>query len=302
MITGSGLKKSYIFRFCVFFRFFDAMILMFPIRFLFDFFWLRGFSPAFWLQLFRRFHFSVNNCILYANSTEISGFSVLLCFLRPSILPCWYCRHFTDEKEALVVSSNCFRRLGKPHDMHLETASMVVFSMKNAITIKWGRVQSKRNWWTPAARMSTRHDKYLLSFTNLLLQLLVVNNTSNANGLKVILHEKVQYNRLSRCSIGFFKYHQSITGFSTAMIVASHEFFLHIDVGLFENWFISQLIRPHRFIIFPTDSNISEQKRCLSGESWTAWRVEIPGADAQKSWDNYTHSQSNFCIGGNYGQ
>ena len=225
MITGSGLKKSYIFRFCVFFRFFDAMILMFPIRFLFDFFWLRGFSPAFWLQLFRRFHFSVNNCILYANSTEISGFSVLLCFLRPSILPCWYCRHFTDEKEALVVSSNCFRRLGKPHDMHLETASMVVFSMKNAITIKWGRVQSKRNWRTPAARMSTRHDKYLLSFTNLLLQLLVVNNTSNANGLKVILHEKVQYNRLSRCSIGFLKYHRCATGFSTAMIVASHEFF-----------------------------------------------------------------------------
>ena len=32
----------------------------------------------------------------------------------------------------------CFRRLGKPHDMHLETASMVVFSMKNAITIKVG--------------------------------------------------------------------------------------------------------------------------------------------------------------------
>ena len=86
MITGSGLKKSYIFRFCVFFRFFDAMILMFPIRFLFDFFWLRGFSPAFWLQLFRRFHFSVNNCILYANSTEISGFSVLLCFWQPSLL------------------------------------------------------------------------------------------------------------------------------------------------------------------------------------------------------------------------
>ena len=42
--------------------------------------------------------FAVNNFILYANSTEISGFSVLLCFLRPSILPCWYCRHFTDER------------------------------------------------------------------------------------------------------------------------------------------------------------------------------------------------------------
>ena len=83
--------------------------------------------------------------------------------------------------------------------------------------------------------MSAWHDKYSLSFANLLLQLLVVNNTSNANGLKVILHEKVQYNRLSRRSIGFFKSHQSATGFSTAMIVASHEFFLHIDVGLFEN-------------------------------------------------------------------
>ncbi|RHS36784.1 hypothetical protein DWV55_06015 [Butyricicoccus sp. AF10-3] len=78
--------------------------------------------------------------------------------------------------------------------MHLETASMVVFSIKNAITIKLGRVQSKRNWRTPAARTSAWHDKYLLSFTNLLLQLLVVNNTSNANGLKVILHKKVQYN------------------------------------------------------------------------------------------------------------
>ena len=57
MITGAGLKKSYIFRFCVFFSFFDAMILMFLIRCLFDFFWLRGFSPVFWLQLFRSFHF-----------------------------------------------------------------------------------------------------------------------------------------------------------------------------------------------------------------------------------------------------
>ena len=57
MITGSGLKKSYIFRFCVFFSFFDAMILMFLIRFLFDFFWLRGFSPVSRLQLFRLFHF-----------------------------------------------------------------------------------------------------------------------------------------------------------------------------------------------------------------------------------------------------
>ena len=98
------------------------------------------------------------------------------------------------------------------------------FRWKMQSQSKLGRVQSKRNWRTPAARTSARHDKYLLSFTNLLLQLLVVNNTSNANGLKVILHEKVQYNRLSRCSIGFLKYHRCTTGFSTAMIVASHDF------------------------------------------------------------------------------
>lgn len=86
MITGSGLKNRIFFDFASFSRFFDAMILMFLIRFLFDFFWLRGFSPTFWLQLFRRFHFSVNNFILCANSTEISRFSVLLCFWRPSLL------------------------------------------------------------------------------------------------------------------------------------------------------------------------------------------------------------------------
>ena len=186
--------------------------------------------------------------------------------------------------------------------MHLETASMVVFSMKNAITIKVGTCAIETELANTGGSDERTAWQILLSFTNLLLQLLVANNTSNANGLKVILHEKVQYNRLSTCLIGFFKYHQSAIGFSAAMIVASHEFFLHIDVRLFENWFISQLIRPLRFIIFPTDSNISEQKRCLSGESWTVWRVEIPGVDAQKSWDNYTHSQSNFCIGGFYGQ
>lgn len=106
----------------------------------------------------------------------------------------------------------------------LKQRPWLCFRWKTQSQSKLGRVQSKRNWRTPAARTSAWHDKYLLSFTNLLLQLLVVNNTSNANGLKVILHEKVQYNRLSRCSIVFFKYHQSITGFSTAMIVASHDF------------------------------------------------------------------------------
>ena len=115
----------------------------------------------------------------------------------------------------------------------LKQRPWLCFRWKTQSQSKLGRVQSKRNWRTPAARTSAWHDKYLLSFTNLLLQLLVVNNTSNANGLKVILHEKVQYNRLSRRSIGFLKYHRSATGFSAAMIVASHEFFLHIDVRLF---------------------------------------------------------------------
>lgn len=167
----------------------------------------------------------------------------------------------------------------------LKQRPWLCFQWKNAITIKLGRVQSKRNWWTPAARMSAWHDKYSLSFANLLLQLLVVNNTSNANGLKVILHEKVQYNRLSRRSIGFFKYHQSATGFSTAMIVASHEFFLHIDVGLFENWFISRLFAHLGLSSFPLIRISANKKDVSRGESWTAWRVEIPGADAQKSWE-----------------
>ena len=145
----------------------------------------------------------------------------------------------------------------------LKQRPWLCFQWKNAITIKLGRVQSKRNWWTPAARMSAWHDKYSLSFANLLLQLLVVNNTSNANGLKVILHEKVQYNRLSRRSIGFFKYHQSATGFSTAMIVASHEFFLHIDVGLFENWFISRLFAHLGLSSFPL-IRISANKKDVS--------------------------------------
>ena len=225
MITGSGLKKSYIFRFCVFFSLFWCNDFDVSYTVFVRFFWLRGFSPVFWLQLFRPFHFSVNNFILCANSTEIYGFSVLLCFWRPSILPCWYCRHFTDERRLwlfqVIVSGGYENRT----ICTLKQRPWLCFRWKTQSQSKLGRVQSKRNWWTPAARMSAWHDKYLLSFTNLLLQLLVVNNTSNANGLKVILHEKVQYNRLSRCSIGFFKYHRSATGFSTAMIVASHDFF-----------------------------------------------------------------------------
>ena len=88
MITGSGLKKSYIFRSCVFFTLFDAMILMFLIRFCSIFSGYGVFRLLSGCNFFAVFIFSVNNCILYANSTEISGFSVLLCFLRPSILPC----------------------------------------------------------------------------------------------------------------------------------------------------------------------------------------------------------------------
>ena len=135
MITGSGQKKPYIFRFlyCLLLSDFDGFYTV-HIGFFDDY----GVHPFSGYNFFAVFVFPVNNFILYANSTEISGFSVLLCFWRPSILPCWYCRRFTWRKEALVVSSNCFRRLGKPHDMHLETASMIVFSTKNAITIKVG--------------------------------------------------------------------------------------------------------------------------------------------------------------------
>ena len=50
MITGSGQKKSYIFRLFSGCNFFPLLA------------------------------FTVNNYILYADSTEISGFSVLLCF------------------------------------------------------------------------------------------------------------------------------------------------------------------------------------------------------------------------------
>lgn len=139
MITGSGLKKIVYFSIL---RLFHAFLMQWFWCFLYGFCSIFSGYGVFRLfsgcNLLVLFAFTVNNFILYANSTEISGFSVLLCFWRPSILPCWYCRRFTWRKEALVVSSNCFRRLRKPHDMHLETASMVVFSMKNAIIIKVG--------------------------------------------------------------------------------------------------------------------------------------------------------------------
>ena len=143
MITGSGQKKPYIFRFlyCLLLSDFDGVYTV-----LIGFFDDYGVRPFSGYNFFAVFVFPVNNFIFCANSTEISGFSVLLCFWRLSLLTYSLLQTVIDEKEALVVSSNCFRRLGKPHDMHLETASMVVFSMKNAITIKLGRVQSKWNW------------------------------------------------------------------------------------------------------------------------------------------------------------
>ena len=100
----------------------------------------------------------------------------------------------------------------------LKQRSRLCFSVENAIAMKLGRVQSKRNWRAPAARTSVRHDKYVLSFTNLLLQLLVANSTLNANGLKI-----------------FTINYRTAIDFASAMIVASHEFSLHIDVKLFEN-------------------------------------------------------------------
>lgn len=135
MITGSVQKKPYIFRFlyCLLLSDFDGFYTT-SVGFFDDY----GVCPFSGYNFFAVFISSVNNYILSTNSTEISGFSVLLRFWRLSNAPYSYCNILLDEKEALVVSSNCFRRLGKPHDMHLETASMIVFSMKNAITIKVG--------------------------------------------------------------------------------------------------------------------------------------------------------------------
>ena len=86
MITGSGLKNRIFFDFASF------------SRFLMQWFWcfLYGFCSIFsgygvfrlfsGCNFFVLFTFTVNNFILYANSTEISGFSVLLCFWRLSVL------------------------------------------------------------------------------------------------------------------------------------------------------------------------------------------------------------------------
>ena len=84
MITGSGQKKPYIFRFLyrLLLSDFDGFYTI-----LVGFFDDYGVHPFFGYNFFAVFVFSVNNFILHANSTEISGFSVLLCFLRPSILP-----------------------------------------------------------------------------------------------------------------------------------------------------------------------------------------------------------------------
>ena len=83
MITGSGQKKPYIFRFlyCFLLSDFDGFYTIL-VRF-FDDYGVRPFSGY---NFFAIFVFSVNNYILYANSTEIYGFSVLLCFWRLSLL------------------------------------------------------------------------------------------------------------------------------------------------------------------------------------------------------------------------
>ena len=76
----------------------DFSILRLFFVFLMQWFWcfLYGFCSIFsgygvfrlfsGCNFFVFFIFTVNNYILYANSTEISGFSVLLCFWRPSLL------------------------------------------------------------------------------------------------------------------------------------------------------------------------------------------------------------------------
>ena len=83
MITGFGQKKPYIFRFlyCLLLSDFDGFYTIFV-----EFFDDYGVYPFSRYNFFVVFIFPVNNCILYANSTEISGFSVLLCFWQPSTL------------------------------------------------------------------------------------------------------------------------------------------------------------------------------------------------------------------------
>ena len=83
MITGSGQKKPYIFRFlyCLLLSDFDGFYTV-----LIGFFDDYGVRPFYGYNFFAVFVFSVNNFIFCANSTEIYGFSVLLCFWRPSTL------------------------------------------------------------------------------------------------------------------------------------------------------------------------------------------------------------------------
>ena len=83
MITGSGQKKPYIFRFLYWLLLsdFDGFYMVF-VGF-FDDYGVRPFSGY---NFFAVFVFPVNNFIFCANSTEIYGFSVLLCFWRPSTL------------------------------------------------------------------------------------------------------------------------------------------------------------------------------------------------------------------------
>ena len=83
MITGSGQKKLYIFRFLyrLLLSDFDSFYTV-----LVGFFDDYGVCPFSGYNFFAVFVFSVNNFILHANSTEISGFSVLLCFWRLSLL------------------------------------------------------------------------------------------------------------------------------------------------------------------------------------------------------------------------
>ena len=83
MITGAGQKKPYIFRFlyCLLLSDFDGFYTV-----LIGFFDDYGVRPFSGYNFFAVFVFSVNNFIFCANSTEIYGFSVLLCFWQPSTL------------------------------------------------------------------------------------------------------------------------------------------------------------------------------------------------------------------------
>ena len=80
---GVCTEKPYIFRFlyCLLLSDFDGFYTI-SVGFFDDY----GVCPFSGYNFFVVFIFSVNNFILCTNSTEISGFSVLLCFLRLSLL------------------------------------------------------------------------------------------------------------------------------------------------------------------------------------------------------------------------